>query len=127
MNWLDIYAFVTVVREKSISKASRILHLSQPTLTARLRKMEQELNVNLLNRNWKGVELTFPGHQFLLYAVKLLDEFKEMQEELNKPTPAPPIENEKLGHVYTSELILYLAHPAPAQKDVSTYLLRPDI
>ncbi|MDF9839752.1 MULTISPECIES: LysR family transcriptional regulator [unclassified Paenibacillus] len=96
MDWFDIHSFVTVVREQSISKAARILHLAQPTLTARLKKLESEFNVPLLERNWKGVQLTEQGHQFLLYAVKLLEDFKEISEKLNETVPIGPDERGSL-------------------------------
>ncbi|GGG06579.1 LysR family transcriptional regulator [Paenibacillus abyssi] len=112
MDWMDIHYFVTVVREQSISKASRILHISQPTLTARLKKLEAEFNTPLLERNWKGVELTMQGHQFLLYAVQVLDEFKEMSEKLHELIPDTPAQAEKLKLGVLRPLGPYFISPA---------------
>lgn len=80
MDQVDLHAFITIAREKSISKASHILHLSQPTLTARLKKLEEQLGVCLLERNWKGVQLTSHGTLFLLRAIKI---FQEMNDALS--------------------------------------------
>ncbi|NHN31738.1 LysR family transcriptional regulator [Paenibacillus agricola] len=78
MDWTDLHAFITITREKSISKAAQLLHLSQPTLTTRLKKLEQELGVNLLERNWKGVKLTTHGTAFLNHALKAVQEIDDV-------------------------------------------------
>jgi len=80
----DLYAFVTIVREKSISKASRTLHLTQPTLTARLKKMERELGVHLLERSWNGVTLTEDGTFFFVSAVKIIREIDDMMTQFRR-------------------------------------------
>lgn len=80
MDQVDLQAFITVAQEKSISKASQILHLSQPALTTRLKKLEEQLGVYLLERNWKGVQLTSHGTLFLLRAIKI---FQEMNDALS--------------------------------------------
>ncbi|TDF92508.1 LysR family transcriptional regulator [Paenibacillus piri] len=84
MDWFDLHAFITVAREKSISKASQILHVSQPTLTARLKRLEQELGVYLLERNWKGIELNRLGALFLIRAIKIKQEMNESITLLQK-------------------------------------------
>jgi DNA-binding transcriptional LysR family regulator len=78
MDWTDLHSFITVTREKSISKASQLLYISQPTLTARLKKLEQELGVDLLERNWKGVNLTKHGATFLSHALKAVQEIDDV-------------------------------------------------
>ncbi|MBD2847035.1 LysR family transcriptional regulator [Paenibacillus sp. IB182496] len=87
MDWLDIHSFVTVARTQSISKASRLLHLTQPSLTARLKKIEAEYNVPLFERNWKGVTLTSRGQQFLFHALKLLEEYNALSVRLRVAEP----------------------------------------
>jgi DNA-binding transcriptional LysR family regulator len=96
MEWLDVHYFVTVVREHSITRAARSLHISQPTLTARLKKLESELNAPLLERTWKGAELTVYGRQFLMYAVKVLDQFKEISENMIEPATLHQADSNKL-------------------------------
>lgn len=57
---------------KSISKAAQYLHVTQPTLSLRLRKTEEGLGFPLFERDWQGVKLTKQGAYFLPYAVQLL-------------------------------------------------------
>lgn len=63
MDLMDLHSLVTVVREKSISKASRVLHLSQPALTIRLQKLEQELGFVILERTRSGCILPKMAHR----------------------------------------------------------------
>ena len=57
--------FVVVAREKNISKAANILHVSQPTLSRQIMALEDEIGKKLLLRGNKNVELTEEG--MLLY------------------------------------------------------------
>lgn len=80
MDWMDLHAFLTVAREKSISKASRLLHLSQPALTIRLQKLEQELGMPLLERNRRGVQPTHYGAAVLYHAAKAVEEMNSIRD-----------------------------------------------
>ena len=53
--------FMTVAREKTISKAAEVLHLSQPTLSKQLKELEEELGVQLFIRGNREISLTEDG------------------------------------------------------------------
>ncbi|EHD1579033.1 LysR family transcriptional regulator [Listeria monocytogenes] len=53
--------FLTVAREKTISKAAEVLHLSQPTLSKQLKELEEELGVTLFIRGNRSITLTEDG------------------------------------------------------------------
>ncbi|MDU5333255.1 LysR family transcriptional regulator [Enterococcus sp.] len=53
--------FLTVAREKTISKAAEVLHLSQPTLSKQLKDLEDELGVQLFIRGNREISLTEDG------------------------------------------------------------------
>lgn len=53
--------FLTVAREKTISKAAEVLHLTQPTLSKQLKELEEELGVKLFNRGNRSITLTEEG------------------------------------------------------------------
>jgi DNA-binding transcriptional LysR family regulator len=67
-------SFVTVANKKSISKAAASLHITQPTLSTRIRKLEESLEFPLLERSWNGVSLSRQGEYFLPYAIQFLRE-----------------------------------------------------
>lgn len=53
--------FLTVAREKTISKAAEVLHLSQPALSKQLKELEEELGVTLFERGNRSITLTEAG------------------------------------------------------------------
>ena len=57
--------FHTVARHKSISRAAEELHLSQPTVTKELRRLEEQLGFYLFLRHSRGVRLTHEGEYLL--------------------------------------------------------------
>jgi len=48
----------TLFKEKSISKAAKILYISQPALTSRLHQIEQDLGSIIALRTSKGLKFT---------------------------------------------------------------------
>ncbi len=61
----QIRAFLTVAQTRSFTKAADILHVSQPTLTVQIRKLEEALNLRLFNRDTRTVSLTRLGQELL--------------------------------------------------------------
>ncbi|WP_281889328.1 LysR family transcriptional regulator [Paenibacillus sp. YYML68] len=59
MNHWEI--LITVVQQQSLNKASSILNLSQPALSRKMMKLEEELGVELFRRKGKRLELTRAG------------------------------------------------------------------
>lgn len=60
--------FRTVAEQTSFTKASRILHLSQPAVTHQIKALEDELGHALFSRNTNGVRLTKAGAILLEHA-----------------------------------------------------------
>lgn len=79
MNQVDIETFLMLVRTKNITKTAENLFVSQPTVSHRLKLLEDELQVSLLVRKkgYKKVELTPKGEEFLPIAEKWLSLMKE--------------------------------------------------
>ena len=55
MNIIHLRSFYNTVKYKSISKAAKELHLSQPGLSMQIQNLENTLGVSLLNRSRRGV------------------------------------------------------------------------
>jgi LysR family transcriptional regulator, cell division regulator len=72
--------FAAVARAGNITRAAQELNTVQSNVTTRIRALEEELGVKLLNRLTRGVTLTQAGEQLLPYALQiegLLSEAKE--------------------------------------------------
>lgn len=68
--------FYYVAKTKNITKASEILHISQPAITQTIKKLESELDASLFYRTSRGMELTTHGE-------KLYENIKNSIECLN--------------------------------------------
>lgn len=81
MNQAEIETFLMIVKTKTITKTAENLFLSQPTVSHRLKLLEDELNVKLLNRKkgYKQIELTTQGEEFIPIAERWLSLWQEMQ------------------------------------------------
>lgn len=67
MNESQLEAFYTVAIEGSFTRASEVLHISQPALSRRLQSLEEHLERTLFERTPTGVELTEAGQKLLIY------------------------------------------------------------
>lgn len=65
---------VKVAECGSITEASRRLFVSQPSVTASIRDLENEMGVHIFERTNKGVILSEEGETFLGYARQVLDQ-----------------------------------------------------
>lgn len=71
--------FIEVAHQESFSKASRNLHLTQPTLSKMVKNLEDELDVVLFDRSTRQIKLTDAGKLALSHAqqtMKSLDNLK---------------------------------------------------
>ncbi|MDR2443528.1 MAG: LysR family transcriptional regulator, partial [Deltaproteobacteria bacterium] len=53
--------YLTVAREENITKAAKILHLTQPTLSRQIMELEEELGVKLFKRSKHRIVITEDG------------------------------------------------------------------
>ena len=72
INFRQLRAFVLAAETRSFTRTAEQLHLSQPSLSYVIRKLEEAVGVSLLTRNTRSVELTEAGAQFLPQARQLL-------------------------------------------------------
>jgi DNA-binding transcriptional LysR family regulator len=72
MDMRTLRCFLTVAEEGSITRAALRLHMSQPPLSVRLQALERELDVELLVRHGRGVELTAAGRMLVERTRRLL-------------------------------------------------------
>lgn len=71
---------VTVAECRNITEAAEKLYISQPSLSAAIRNLEQEMGVTAFARSSKGVTVTREGEQLLSYARMLLEQADIMKD-----------------------------------------------
>ena len=85
MDFKQIEAFVNVVRYKSFSKTADATFFTQPTISTHIRNLEKELDVKLLDRKSRVVEMTPQGSKFYKYAVEMINARAQAIDALNDP------------------------------------------
>src|SRR6059058_338004 len=72
--------FVAVAEEGSFSNAAEREHVSQPSLSQQIHKLEEELNQQLFDRLPRSVVLTEAGRTLLVYARQILSGIAEARQ-----------------------------------------------
>ncbi len=78
MNLKDLKYLVALADTGHFGKAAEKTFVSQPTLSAQLKKLEEYLGVKLVERQPKNVQLTEVGKQIVVRARRMLDEGEEI-------------------------------------------------
>jgi molybdate transport repressor ModE-like protein len=81
-DFAKIETFLTVVREKSFSKASSKLGISQPAVTQQIKFMEDYLDTKIVERKKNGIRLTKEGTMLHTIALKLEKCVSNAEKEL---------------------------------------------
>ena len=85
---LDSYnVFYAVAKSGNITKASNILHISQPAITKQIKNLEEELGFQLFIRTKRGVILTSNGekvYEQIKEAMKYIKNIENISNSLNK-------------------------------------------
>lgn len=77
--------FIAVVDERSFTKAAEKLFIAQPPLSRAIQNLEEELDVSLLVRNTRSIELTEAGKYFYENAKKIVQSevhLKKMTQQI---------------------------------------------
>ncbi len=88
MNIRDLKYLVTLAECQHFGKAAEMCFVSQPTLSMQIKKLEDELDVQLLERNNKSVMITPAGHTVVSYAKQILatvDQIKAFANSVKNP------------------------------------------
>ena len=66
---------IEISRQNSINDAAKALFISQPSLTAALKSLEQEVGFDIFTRTNSGITLTVKGEEFLGYAKSVVEQY----------------------------------------------------
>jgi DNA-binding transcriptional LysR family regulator len=65
-------SFVAVADSGGVTRAAGFLHLTQSAVSMQLKRLEELLGLELLDRSGRGVSLTASGEQLLVYARRMI-------------------------------------------------------
>lgn len=84
MLFRQLECFLTVARVGNVSRAAEEMFLTQPTLTARLKALEEDLGDELFVRTSRGMRLTEAGKELLPYAERCVATIEEGRRRLRE-------------------------------------------
>lgn len=67
---------ITVANSNSLNEAARELFISQPSLSASIKELEEETGTQLFRRTNRGISVTTEGKEFLGYARQVVEQYE---------------------------------------------------
>jgi DNA-binding transcriptional LysR family regulator len=83
MDIRQLQYLVALAREKHFTRAAQVCHVTQPTLSGRIRQLEQELGIPIVERGHRFHGLTPHGERVLTWAHAILDDWASLQREIS--------------------------------------------
>ncbi len=84
MDIRQLQYLAALAREKHFTRAAQVCHVTQPTMSGRIRQLEQELGVPIVERGQRYIGLTPEGERVLKWAHLILDNWHSLQQELGQ-------------------------------------------
>jgi LysR family transcriptional activator of nhaA len=91
LNYHHLLYFWTVAKEGSLRQASEVLHVSQPSISAQLKQLEQSLGTSLFTRANRRLILTDTGQTILGYAEEIFSLGLELLTALRQEPGHRPV------------------------------------
>ena len=90
LNFHHLRYFWMVAREGSVRRAAERLHVSQPTVSAQVRSLEEALGAKLFRKSGRGLVVTEAGERARRYADEIFGLGDQLQASLRSPGVAAP-------------------------------------
>lgn len=75
-----------IAREGSFSKAAKALYVSQPSLSATVKRIEDKISVPLFDRSTTPVSLTEAGEKYIKYALEIKEKERDFEKYISDYT-----------------------------------------
>ena len=80
MTITQLYYVLAVAEHQNFTKAAKACFVTQPTLSMQIQKLEDQLDVQIFDRNKKPIELTDVGKKIVSQARNIVDEADRIQD-----------------------------------------------
>jgi LysR family transcriptional activator of nhaA len=91
LNYHHLYYFWMTAREGGIARASSKIHVSQPTISAQIKRLEESLDVKLLQRHGRTLVLTDVGRVVYHYADEIFGAGRNLLDAIKSNQPGRSI------------------------------------
>jgi DNA-binding transcriptional LysR family regulator len=109
----DIHLFVQLINAGGFSHVAKKLNTHQATISKRIMKLEQTLNMTLLNRNTRNLQLTEEGS-------RLYEKFKNQFESIEQALDS--VKNKKNNNTHEGKLSICMS-PSLSTKEINGHIL----
>lgn len=82
MDIRQLHYLIALAREKHFTRAAKICNITQPTLSGRIRQLEEELGVSIVRRGQRYLGLTAEGERVLVWAKRIVEDCDGLRDEL---------------------------------------------
>lgn len=82
MNLHTLRIFTNVAKLGSITETAKLLHISQPAVTAQIRKLEKEVGIKVITSKGRGIQLTAEGKFLYEQGLRLFHLEEQIDEKL---------------------------------------------
>src|SRR5699024_351999 len=116
--------FIDVVEKETFTEAAQTLHISQPSLSAAIKRLEEQVGLTLLERTTRSLALTKEGETIYEEAKKLMAHYEHVTDEITRIREQGPLKL-TIGIIESSQLWLprILLHYVQEYPDVNIKLL----
>lgn len=84
MNFLQLHYFLVVAQEEHVRRAADRLHIAQPSLSTSIKRLEEELQVQLFDRQGRNIVLNDNGRKLQKHAENIFKRLDRLHEEMNE-------------------------------------------
>jgi len=110
MDLEQIRTFLAIVDEGNFVRAAEMLHVTQSTVSARVRELEVRLGQYLFVRNRAGCTLTSAGRRFEAHARTMLRAMRQAQQDISLPEEISAVLNVGGQHSLWDNLLASWIH-----------------
>ena len=72
---------ITVANSDSMNEAARNLFISQPSLSAAIKELEEEAGIEIFRRTNRGISVTPEGEEFIGYARQVVEQYNLIENK----------------------------------------------
>lgn len=85
LDLVSLRTLVTVAETGGMTRAANLLHMTQSAVSMQMKRLEEQLSVQLLKRDGRKVVATVEGDRLISYARRILEINNEALRSLNEP------------------------------------------